>query len=672
MFLSISNHIKKIGNFVLLILIALTCIIPLLQTGVTLRVIFIFTAWLVIFNLLPGAAIWGLTYRKINGISDITAFLTVGVSYNIICYLAGLIANAYWLYIILILLLAVTGGYFIFSRIQELKKISYRIVGKFQPDSLILAILFTAANAILYYNYYLSAPLPGLTDVEYYLDIPWHLGNIAALSFNWFPQDFRLTGYAFHYHFMAYAWMAALKDTCSFSSAMVLLRLYPAFFLNLLLLLIWYTGRILFSRRAGNWAVILFLMTGNFWPFKPHNLFLNNLMYSPTYLLAIALMLFLILEIHRYMTTSDTRTRISSMLVIIPLMAMLAGAKGPFLPVVIAGIFTLMMLVKMIRNKAALLLGCALFVFFLVYLAVYQGGGAADLGIKPGQLIYNTAIFNNSYLWLQSKGIVYNGFLAMIIYFLAYLGIKWVSVVYSIKMLQDRERQIQYSLLLGMAAAGLAGGYFIEARDNSQYYFLFAGIAALNLLTANFLAKLSKSGQDRGKHLLILSLVLTVMVPSFIDTYYMVNKNINDTAQRQKLKTKALTPGLYEGLVFLSKHTPADARVVGRRFSNTAGRRVWFYYSAFSERRILLEGWEFMPSNRTVEVEKRYRDIARLYKTRSSSEAREILSRYRIDYLIADKKYYSTCPHFPRQGIITPIFANQKVIIYKVHYLKTN
>jgi hypothetical protein len=175
-------------------------------------------------------------------------------------------------------------------------------------------------NTILYYNYYLSTPLPGKVDIEYYLDIPWHLGNIAALSLGWFPQDFRLAGYPFHYHFMAYAWMAALKSY-HFSSAMILLRLYPAFFLNLLLFLAWYIGKVMFSRKAAVWVVILFLMAGNFWPFKPYNLFLNNLMYSPTYLLATVLTLCLLAEMYRYLiTVSNTRDRIWGLAIIIPLM----------------------------------------------------------------------------------------------------------------------------------------------------------------------------------------------------------------------------------------------------------------------------------------------------------------------------------------------------------------
>ncbi|MEN6461904.1 MAG: hypothetical protein ABFC94_11120 [Syntrophomonas sp.] len=655
----------------LLAIIVGSCIVPLLKTGVTLPVIVTFIAWLVFLNLLPGLGVWGLIGRTIGSGSAFVMALALGVTYNIICYLVGLMASAFWLYIVLVSLLAAAGMYFVFSYLRDAKN---RHLFRKIPlaDFCVLAILILMTNTILYYNYYLSTPLPGKVDIEYYLDIPWHLGNIAALSLNWFPQDFRLAGYPFHYHFMAYAWMAALKS-CHFSSAMILLRLYPAFFLNLLLLLVWYTGKVLFSRTAAVGAVILFLMAGNFWSFKPYNLFLNNLMFSPTYLLAMVLMLYLIVEIYWYLTLVHiNKSHIRRIAVIIPLMAVLAGAKGPFLPVVIAGILSLMILIKRIRTKTAVLFGAGVLIFVLAYLVIYRSGGAADLGITTGQLIYNTAVYKDSYGWFHSKGLTYAGPLAVIIYLVAFLGIKWAALVFCMARLRDKNRQIQYTLLLGMAVAGMTLGYLLQARDNSQYYFLFAGMIAINLLTADFLAEFYKPGPNRARGLLISFLILAAMVPSFKDTYQMIGKNMHDTAQRQMLTTKALTPELYEGLVFLSKNTSPQDLVVGRRFSNTAGRRIWFYYSAFSERRFLLEGWEFMPSNRTTEVEKRYQDIVRLYKTKSVIEARDILSRYHIDYMIADKKYRSTCPHFPHQGIITPIFTNEKVIIYKVHNRKTN
>lgn len=666
--MSVSIRGKCNTSALLFIVLILSTMLPLVCSEVPLQSLALFALWLFLGNYLPGAGLLGLAGRKITGVGERVLALALGISAVILGHLLSLAAGNPYVFILLIAPLAVFGIYSHYSAARQESQINI-------PDDsrdiswgefITLVVVLIGINIILYSNYYQCMPLPGREEIEYYLDIPWHLGNIASLSLGWFPQDFRLSGFPLRYHFFAYAWMAALKNNCDLSSSLILLRLYPAFLINLLVLAVWHTGRTIFSRPSACFALVLTLLAGNFIAFKPYNLFLNNLMYSPTYLLAMLLFFILIGEILTWVgSAANQNIKMRQILPVIFLMAALAGAKGPFLPVLLGGLFMLL-LVQETRRHTGLLFALGLLVFIVAYLLLYRGGGGSDLAITSGQLIYNTQVFQDAYEWLRSKGSSYSLYLALIYYFFTFLGLRMAGIAFALGQIRRSKQLIAMYLLLGISLAGLAGGYLLETRDNSQYYFIFAGMAGLNLLTAALLGYSYSLLSSKNSRVVILVLILALMYPSFIDTRLMVEKNIYAAGIREGLSNKSLTPGLYEGLNYLRNNAPPQALVAGRRFYGISGRQVWFYYSAFSEHRMVLEGWEFMPSVRYAEAEQRHNDIALLYHTRSQTQARSIVQKYKIDYLIADKKYPSLHPHCPLSSFLKPVFNNNEVTIYQV------
>lgn len=648
------------------IIIAVT---PVLMTGVTWSQLGLLVLWLIWCNVLPGRAMWGWLKRGSDFETDGIQIIVTGVVFSIIAYVMGMLLHSFAFYLIITSSFALAGLYFILRGIKYWRRdyVTIKVnagssAAVLSPGELaFMSIILIGVNIILYYAFYQTCPLPGKEEIQYYIDIPWHLGNIASLSADWYPQDFRLAGFPLRYHFFAYAWLAALKKTCGLPAAIVLLRLFPAVFFNLLTICIWHTSRNLFSSRTAGIVLILTLIAGNFIPFKPYNLFLHDLMYSPTFLLAMVLSWSAGLEICRYLQKSGSEFK--ELLLPLLYMIALAGAKGPFLPVLLAGVMLVGISSKQLRFKAMILFASGTVVFGFFYWFMYRGGGAAAMTLTPGNIIYNTGIYKESLASWGDPSAVWALVLAIIIYLLYFWGFKLPGLIWGCrKLLQGN---LVYGFFVGVALAGMAGGYLLQARDNSQYYFLFAGMIGLNMLGGAFISDLT--GKVPGiKRKMVAIMLVILFIPSIMDSIYMVQKNINDGRARQELVHKSLSPGLYQGLVFLSRNSPSDSLVVGRRFSATAGRRVWFYYSAFSERRILLEGWEFMPPDRSNEVEKRYRDIDRLYRTTSTSTARKILLRYKIDYLIADHKYKSTLPHFPIKGLLDPVFSNDQVTIYRV------
>lgn len=678
-------------NYALIMGALLGSVIPLLLTGVYPGEIMLLAAWIGWFNFLPGWGLLGLAGKSRISAYQVILALVVGVAASIFLYIISLLLANFWWYIILSSLLALLGIYYLAKNYGINEKWGDSDPEITWPDVILLVGLLVMVNIIIYFSYYGTSPLPGDREILYFLDIPWHLGNIASLSAGWFPQDFRLAGYSFHYHFFSYAWMAAVKRTCGFTGSVILLRLFPAFFFNLLFFAMWTTGRALFSKRTAYLAIFITLLAGNFIVFKPHNLLLNNLMFSPTYLLAMVLFWPLAAEIVKYLesateqirfasadnrfavTTEPRRSvattnyhKVASLLIIGLLMAALAGTKATFLPVVVAGVLLVAALVKESRTAAIILAVLGIVTFLCFYLWLYRGGGASDLTISVYKLVYDTEIYKHSLAWLTVRGFRGAGVLAIFIYFLGYLGIKLGGLVYGMAQALERKRPDVYVFLLGITLAGVMGGYLLQARDNSQYYFLFAGLAALNLLTASYLDNIYINKVNIRDKVINVLIIIILLLPSVVDTMQMVEKNRHDGQVRGQMLNKPLTPGLYAGLTFLREHSSPEAVVVGRRFSEMGGRRIWFYYSAFSERRMLLEGWEFMPRSRFPAVQDRYQDIVLLYKTTSPLTARKILNQYGIDYLIADKKYRSTQPHFPLPGILRSVFDNEKVTIYQV------
>jgi hypothetical protein len=133
-----------------------------------------------------------------------------------------------------------------------------------------------------------------------------------------------------------------------------------------------------------------------------------------------------------------------------------------------------------------------------------------------------------------------------------------------------------------------------------------------------------------------------------------------------------LTPGLNRGLTWVREHTPTDTVVaVNNQFITLGGVTLPanFYYSAFAERRVFLEGWSYTaPAIRLSNSANPFLDRLRLneavFSRADRAAFRLLVDRWSVRYLIVDKVHGSASPQLG--SIARLVFDDSDCSVYAV------
>jgi hypothetical protein len=141
--------------------------------------------------------------------------------------------------------------------------------------------------------------------------------------------------------------------------------------------------------------------------------------------------------------------------------------------------------------------------------------------------------------------------------------------------------------------------------------------------------------------------------------------------------TRLLTRGLYRGLVWVERHTSPDAVLaVNNQYVDTAHHVPgYMYYSAFTERRIFLEGWAYTARASRLGAEAvtfhgliafpRRLALNRAVFVRADPVALSTLTnRYGVRYLLVDRLHGSASPRLTRLGRL--IYRSPALLVYAV------
>lgn len=204
------------------------------------------------------------------------------------------------------------------------------------------------------------------------------------------------------------------------------------------------------------------------------------------------------------------------------------------------------------------------------------------------------------------------------------------------------------ALVLGIA--GLAAGTLYAIRGRSSRG-VFAGAAVMGVL---LLAALN-TPLDWFPHL----------VGRWTD---------GKPAYNQELS--GLTAGLYEGLTWIRENTGTDDVLVVNNYSLQPDERdsKYFYYSAFAERRVVLESWDYteqtaatgrfsLPAEQTP-FPRRLALSSAVFRDGNERAARVLARDHGARYFVADKLHGPATPSFTR--LFPAVFSNEDVDVYDV------
>jgi hypothetical protein len=139
---------------------------------------------------------------------------------------------------------------------------------------------------------------------------------------------------------------------------------------------------------------------------------------------------------------------------------------------------------------------------------------------------------------------------------------------------------------------------------------------------------------------------------------------------------RGLTAGLYRGLVWLRANSrPSDVLAVNNHTVESASGLYssrYYYYSAFAERRVFLESWDFTPeggrylarglSTTPFAALSRLNDAA---VDRGSRSAIAVLyDRYGVRYIVVDRHHGPVSPSL--RYVAQQVYSNPDVIIYRL------
>lgn len=579
--------------------------------------------------------------------------------------------------ILLYLLLVESGGWVLIYPLLAGILIVYVKQGGLSRD---VALLFQAgrslslrftimAAAILFLLLYLTvifffvpAPLPGEQAVVYHVDIPWHLGNAAEIYHHGYPQDPRLAGHPFHYHIFFHVWLAFLARLGGLGLPVVYLRLVILCLIYVLAAGAYFSGSRWFgNRRAGVWHVVVVFFMGTALLSWPNNLFLRNLFISPTFLLALVLLLPLLVELRGWWMRPST----GRLVIILGLTFGLSGAKGSFMPVVLAAVVLTWGYgwLKGPSSSSGWLAGAMTAVFLLVFVWIFRGIGSEGLQIVPWQVVIQTARYAQYADWLPDLSPPWLLIAFLPAYFVLFFSFRLIFLGKELSEWWKNRRSFspERVFLAGLFAASVIPGYLLSYRGSSQYYFLLVGYAGLNLMASGYLAEWFSRQRSAGCRWLAGLLILL----SLLDTVITIQHQDYLNTKFAGIRNKPVTPSVYQALDYVRRETNPDAVLASYRsfWLNDRDPR-FFYYSAFSERRVVVEGWMYMSSVYQEEAQERYRDMQVLFTTRSSETARQIIRRHGIDYILVNKLQRQRL-RFPLPGVVERVYANADMEVYR-------
>ncbi len=516
---------------------------------------------------------------------------------------------------------------------------------------------------------YTEFPLPSFQpqQIDCSHDLIYFLSLTAELKNRWPPEFPYLAGEALHYHFFAYAHMAALATVTNISLESVVLQLSSFPLMGLLTLQMIGLGRWI----GGTWAAgfasagCLFLLQNvnpGPQPVSASQALFSNLMTSPSLLLGTTFFMALLAEsaaIFREWLPKSTRPLIPDnrhltwrhALVFILLFAGVTASKSSVAPAIIAAAGT-MGLLLCFRGRRSEGISCLIFAvvgaatFFLGVRIIFQEA-VHRLKFLPFHVMhysfpyergaeYLASLGLHTFIWHLLSGI--NLIVALVLWFLKDIVAIWAGWRHLSGM------KPVCAFFITVAGLNTLAGLLLMEGGYGELYFILQAVIVLTPLSGVGLAMLFQPPWKRLDKILLAAVCLLFLLSTGVQTHHWVQRvrNLRQTAHYQfPSKHYMLDEQLYAALAWLRENTPKEAVVL-----SNVPTIADACYSAVSERRQVLEmlkmstrwtaaggHWDF-----DGPYQDRHRLVTAVFEGGDAGALREIARRFGAAYIFVDKK----------------------------------
>ncbi len=570
----------------------------------------------------------------------------------------------------------------------------------------IFFFIFGVTLFLFFIKYFTLNPLPGSTNfINYYQDLVWHIGNTAEIKHHFPPQDPRVAGIGFNYYYFVNLHLASASVLTNINVATIVYRFYLIPFFMFITLGIYELGKTIGNNNYKNGiiSVIFTIFTGSLsYIFMKLGIqgaemmfiynFFRVLYSSPTFVFGLLFfipLLWICLEnIHKGIGKS-------SVIIFCVFIFMSIGSKATVVPVILGGLVLLFLYIIILRRDllssigkmTIVMIGCTLAIFAPMYYIMYSKHQSI-LSIQPLNSIkitfayrYIMDIFENSSLANYSILII---IFSVIFVIIGFYGFRLLFIASHLARIKNKTVDINELFMFSIFFVSAMATYLISEKSSGEYYFLMYGLVGLNILCGiGFISLFIQSPKIRFKRVMVL--ITTILIIISLLTVFMVHIYISpndvkyltsDEDAYQKIFPRRyelqLSKDHYEALRYLEKETPKDSIILSYRFYRehdqsqaSQSNARYFYYSAFSERRFVLEGYAYgnIPSDVFTE---RKSDIISFFTTNDSAIAEEILIKYNVDYVFVDQWVNNTLS-FDTEYILSLYYENDTINIYSVN-----
>jgi hypothetical protein len=590
------------------------------------------------------------------------------------------------------------------------------------PESLLAAGAIAVVLVLLGLGFFATYPLPEhASSVFYFLDNVDYVSFSAEALHHWPITEPFLAGHPFRYYTGVFMHVAAIKQVMGVSLAVVIFRLLPAMTTLVAMLQFWCLGGLLGrSRWTGpvTVALLVFVENAKLYP-SSTKIFgvalFSEFAWSPTYGFGVIFILGLLILFRSQLlgvSTSDAPARsalaessasnrlaladspvsaapalvglpaptrpastgsgpsasraVGPMLMLVVLALGAGAVKAPALATFVGGL-GLYWLWRWARGKADRLLSCCAAIAVACFLAMYflllsgASGPAATL----------TELAPLNFL----KYTVFGSFLAAHPGAVPLVGAAVVMCAWKLlpvgAVLWPLWRRGAWSPFMSLAltifVVGFAVFVLMGSPADNETYFIWYGYLALIPIAAVTSMTLWREVPGSARRAIARVCVVVVVLGSVIAA-----ARYTQTVPRDSPSHPGLTAALYRGLVWVREHTGrCDVLAANTHEVVPAGGKraqvdsEYFYYSAFTERRVLLESWIL-----TIQGQHDEQPYPALYALNSEATllgrpaAVRQLAHRGVSYILIDKSHGGRVRE--PSNVSRLVFANTALDVYRV------